>query len=235
MMWWSISPFAADDADLDEDTLKLVDARPEDVPGRHRARARRHQGVARRRLAHGLRHRGPRLATRTVEVLGGEGIAARFVPDLAEIAPSVVHVSCGAIDQGFVDPALKLAVFTETDLTGQRSATKDLGRMPARQEDDGLKRLHPKTVIKPTAHQILVPRPTTGRIGGKPVVGRELLSWTRGVPHDDPGFVARVRCTSAPPGFRRGRRVRTEGGGHGRRRDDQRVRSLPGALRPGRR
>lgn len=41
-----------------------------------------------------------------------------------------------------------------------------------------LKRLHPRTVIKPTAHQILVPRPTAGRIGGKPVVGRELLSWT---------------------------------------------------------
>jgi transcription-repair coupling factor (superfamily II helicase) len=41
-----------------------------------------------------------------------------------------------------------------------------------------LKRLYPKTVIKPAAHQILVPRPTAGRIGGKPVVGRELLSWT---------------------------------------------------------
>lgn len=41
-----------------------------------------------------------------------------------------------------------------------------------------LKRLHPKTVIKQAAHQILVPRPTAGRIGGKPVVGRELLSWT---------------------------------------------------------
>ncbi|MET4922002.1 transcription-repair coupling factor [Streptomyces sp. PSRA5] len=41
-----------------------------------------------------------------------------------------------------------------------------------------LKRLHPRTVIKPTAHQIMVPRPTSGKIGGKPVVGRELLSWT---------------------------------------------------------
>lgn len=41
-----------------------------------------------------------------------------------------------------------------------------------------LKRLHPKTIIKPALHQILVPRPTAGRIGGKPVVGRELLAWT---------------------------------------------------------
>lgn len=41
-----------------------------------------------------------------------------------------------------------------------------------------LKRLYPRTVIKATARQILVPRPTAGKIGGKPVVGRELLSWT---------------------------------------------------------
>ena len=43
-----------------------------------------------------------------------------------------MQVACGAIDYGFIDPALKLAVLTETDLTGQRTATKDLGRMPAR-------------------------------------------------------------------------------------------------------
>ena len=41
-----------------------------------------------------------------------------------------------------------------------------------------LKRLYPRTVIKPAVHQILVPRPTAGKIGGKPVVGRELLAWT---------------------------------------------------------
>jgi transcription-repair coupling factor (superfamily II helicase) len=40
-----------------------------------------------------------------------------------------------------------------------------------------LNRLYPRTVIKANTHQILVPRPTTGKIGGKPVVGRELLSW----------------------------------------------------------
>jgi transcription-repair coupling factor (superfamily II helicase) len=41
-----------------------------------------------------------------------------------------------------------------------------------------LKRLYPGTVIKPTAHQILVPRPKTAKVGGKPLVGRELLGWT---------------------------------------------------------
>ena len=40
-----------------------------------------------------------------------------------------------------------------------------------------LKRLHPRAVVKPAVKQVLVPRPTTARIGGKPVVGRELLAW----------------------------------------------------------
>ncbi|MGW8888329.1 transcription-repair coupling factor [Streptomyces sp. NPDC055749] len=131
MMWWSVSPFAADD-ELDEDTLKLRMHAPESYRG-DTARA---LADTKGWLADGWRTvyvtegQGP--ASRTVEVLGGEGIAARLDQDLAEISPSVVHVSCGAIDHGFVDPALKLAVLTETDLTGQRTATKDLGRMPAR-------------------------------------------------------------------------------------------------------
>jgi transcription-repair coupling factor (superfamily II helicase) len=41
-----------------------------------------------------------------------------------------------------------------------------------------LKRLYPGTVIKPTVHQVLVPRPKTAKVGGKPLVGRELLGWT---------------------------------------------------------
>ncbi|WP_328910590.1 transcription-repair coupling factor [Streptomyces sp. NBC_00234] len=131
MMWWSVSPFAADH-ELDEDTLKLRMRAPETYRG-DTARA---LADTKGWLADGWRTvyvtegQGP--ASRTVEVLGGEGIAARLDQDLAEISPSVVHVSCGAIDQGFVDPELKLAVLTETDLTGQRTATKDLGRMPAR-------------------------------------------------------------------------------------------------------
>lgn len=128
MMWWSVSPFAAD-AELDEDTLKLTMHAPESYRG-DTARA---LADTKGWLAEGWRTvyvtEGQGLAARTVEVLGGEGIPARLDADLAEISPSVVHVSCGAIDHGFVDPALKLAVLTETDLTGQRTATKDLGRM----------------------------------------------------------------------------------------------------------
>ncbi|GGT98364.1 transcription-repair coupling factor [Streptomyces violascens] len=132
MMWWSVSPFAADEADSDPDTLKLGMHAPETYRGdTQRALADTKQWLADGwRTVYVTEGHGP--ASRTVEVLGGEGIAARLAVDLAELTPSVVQVACGAIDYGFIDPALKLAVLTETDLTGQRTATKDLGRMPAR-------------------------------------------------------------------------------------------------------
>ncbi|HEX5568446.1 MAG TPA: hypothetical protein VFY14_16235, partial [Streptomyces sp.] len=40
-----------------------------------------------------------------------------------------------------------------------------------------LKRLYPRSVLKAATRQLLVPRPATARIGGRPVVGRELLTW----------------------------------------------------------
>ena len=131
MMWWSVSPFAADE-ELDSDTLKLGMHAPETYRG-DTARA---LADTKGWLADGWRTvfvtegHGP--AARTVEVLGGEGIAARLDPDLGEITPSVVHVSCGCIDHGFVDPALGLAVLTETDLTGQKASGREGARMPAR-------------------------------------------------------------------------------------------------------
>ncbi|MFD3511790.1 transcription-repair coupling factor [Streptomyces sp. NPDC058657] len=132
MMWWSVSPFAADDADLEEDTLKLGMHAPEMYRGDTAKALADTKGW----LADGWRTvfvtegHGP--AARTVEVLSGEGIAARLDADLATLSPNVVHVACGVLDHGFVDQALQLAVLTETDLTGQRTAAKELGRMPAR-------------------------------------------------------------------------------------------------------
>ncbi|MEU8481803.1 transcription-repair coupling factor [Streptomyces sp. NPDC048641] len=131
MMWWSVSPFAADEA-LGSDTLKLGMHAPESYRG-DTARA---LADTKGWLADGWRAvyvteaHGP--AARTVEVLGGEGVPARLDQDLTELTPSVVQVACGSIDYGFVDPALKLAVLTETDLTGQKAAGKDGQRMPAR-------------------------------------------------------------------------------------------------------
>ncbi len=42
-----------------------------------------------------------------------------------------------------------------------------------------LKRLYPGTVLKPALRTVLVPFPTTARIGGKPLHGREVLTWCR--------------------------------------------------------
>ncbi|MFF0111089.1 transcription-repair coupling factor [Streptomyces prasinus] len=147
-MWWSVSPFAADGTFASDDdggaggsdTLKLGMHAPESYRG-DTARA---LADTKGWLADGWRTvfvtegHGP--AARTVEVLGGEGIPARLAGtggkpgtgDLGEIAPSLVHVACGCIDHGFVDPVLRLAVLTETDLTGQKASGREGARMPAR-------------------------------------------------------------------------------------------------------
>ena len=44
-----------------------------------------------------------------------------------------------------------------------------------------VQRLYPRTVVKPTARTILVPRPRTARVGGQPLRDTELLAWCRAV------------------------------------------------------
>ncbi|GAA4862264.1 transcription-repair coupling factor [Kitasatospora terrestris] len=140
--WWSVSPFATSDSsvsemlEFDADTLTL---------GMHAVEA--YRGDTARAIADAKERlnadwrvvmvtegHGP--ASRLAEVLGNEGIPARLVADLAD-APTrdVVHVSCGSIEHGFVDETLKLTVITETDLSGQRSSTKDMRRMPSRRRN----------------------------------------------------------------------------------------------------
>ncbi|MGW0603306.1 transcription-repair coupling factor [Streptomyces sp. NPDC002640] len=135
MLWWSVSPFGADDISdefSDGDTLKLGMR----APDTYRGDTARALADAKGWVADGWRTvfltegHGP--AARITEVLGGEGVPARLDKDLTELTPSLVHVSCGGIEYGLVDPALKLAVITETDLSGQRTATRDGAKMPAR-------------------------------------------------------------------------------------------------------
>ncbi|MFG2906351.1 transcription-repair coupling factor [Kitasatospora sp. NPDC048286] len=140
--WWSVSPFATSQSsvdgilEFDANTLTL---------GMHAVEAYRGDTAraiadAKERLAADWRvvmvteGHGP--ASRLAEVLGNEGIPARLVADLTE-APTrdVVHVSCGSIEHGFVDENLKLTVITETDLSGQKSSTKDMRRMPSRRRN----------------------------------------------------------------------------------------------------
>ncbi|MEV7778942.1 transcription-repair coupling factor [Kitasatospora sp. NPDC088351] len=140
--WWSVSPFATSESSVD--SVLEFDANTLTL-GMHAVEAYRGDTAraiadAKERLAADWRvvmvteGHGP--ASRLAEVLGNEGIPARLVADLAE-APTrdVVHVSCGSIEHGFVDEALKLTVITETDLSGQKSSTKDMRRMPSRRRN----------------------------------------------------------------------------------------------------
>ncbi|TNY37210.1 transcription-repair coupling factor [Thermomonospora catenispora] len=71
-------------------------------------------------------------AERLAEVLREEGLGARLsdLPEPPE--PAVAHVATGRLGSGFVWESVKLAVLTETDLTGQRASTRDMRRMPSR-------------------------------------------------------------------------------------------------------
>ena len=44
-----------------------------------------------------------------------------------------------------------------------------------------LQRLYPRSVVKQTVGTVLVPRPTTARIGGQPLRDEALLDWARGL------------------------------------------------------
>ncbi|MBV9484451.1 MAG: DEAD/DEAH box helicase, partial [Frankiaceae bacterium] len=131
--WWTIGPFLVDE----ESDAAAVTSSAHEVES-YRGDVSRAFGDVRRWLHEGWRvvlvteGHGP--AERLVEVLRGEEIAARLDPNLldGDIEPGVVHVTTGGICDGFTSDRLKLAVLTEADLTGARSASKDLSRMPSR-------------------------------------------------------------------------------------------------------
>jgi transcription-repair coupling factor (superfamily II helicase) len=75
-------------------------------------------------------------AKRLVEVLAGADVPARLVGSLdGAPAASVVQVTTAAVEHGFVADDLRVALLTEQDLVGQRSATKDMRRLPSRRRN----------------------------------------------------------------------------------------------------
>ena len=110
----------------------LMEAAP--VPG-YRGDTARALADVRQWLADGWRvvlvteGNGP--AQRLAETLRGEEIGARLGDLDQPPEASVPYVSTGLIGQGFTWPSVRLAVLTEEDLAGQRTASKDM-RMPTR-------------------------------------------------------------------------------------------------------
>ncbi len=79
---------------------------------------------------------GPGPAKRLVEVLAGADVPARLVGTLdGPPQASVVHVTTAALEHGFLAEDLRLALLTEADIAGQRSATKDMRRLPSRRRN----------------------------------------------------------------------------------------------------
>ncbi len=77
---------------------------------------------------------GPGPGRRIASILNDANVPARLVEGIpTEPAPGLVHITTGGAGRGFVAPALRLAVLTETDLTGRvGSTTRDMRRMPSR-------------------------------------------------------------------------------------------------------
>src|SRR5215472_16252595 len=140
--WWTISPFTAvseasqdggPGAESGEDGSFSLRAEP--ATAYHGDIARAIADVRgwlgdRWRVALVTAGHGP--AKRLAELLRGENLAAR-ASDLDDPPePSVAVVATGELASGFVWPAIKLAVLTEADLSGQRAGTTDRSRMPSR-------------------------------------------------------------------------------------------------------
>lgn len=89
-------------------------------------------------------HPGHGPAQRMVEALAEAEVPARLVEpvstgsttgggeDLWQVG--IVTVTCGALTQGFVDETHRLVLLTGEDVSGQRTSTRDMRKMPARRK-----------------------------------------------------------------------------------------------------
>lgn len=144
--WWSVSPFGIDTTDAPTDA-PTPDAQTVGVPGlvlpTHPADAYRGdlqkavddiRGWVLEGLDVVVVHAGHGPAQRFVELLGENDVAARLVEDGEGAGPGVVTVTCGHVVNGLVDDEAKVALVTGDDLSGQKTSTRDMRRMPARRK-----------------------------------------------------------------------------------------------------
>ena len=133
--WWGLTSLSVEMPDDDAPSRSTVAARDVepyrgDIP---RAladlRALTHDGW---RLLITTQGAGP--ARRMVEQLTDADVPARLVEDvLEEPTSSVVLVATAAVPRGFVATGLKLAVVTESDITGRAgTSTRDMRTMPSK-------------------------------------------------------------------------------------------------------
>jgi transcription-repair coupling factor (superfamily II helicase) len=138
--WWTTTPFEAPDSLEQPGDAEAATGggsfgiKAAALPG-YRGDTGRALADVREWLASGWRvalvTEGAGPAQRLTEMLRGEGLGARLGDLDTAPEPGVPCVSTGCLTQGFTWEPVRLAVLTEADLVGQKSASKDL-RMPAR-------------------------------------------------------------------------------------------------------
>lgn len=131
--WWSASAFVAD-----EDTSDTLVVAAQAAPI-YRGDAERALVDIRAALAASQRvvvvAAGHGSAERLVESFGSHDISARLVSAVpVPLNPHTAFVVQGNLEHGFLMPEARLIVVTEDDISGQRSSTKDMRRMPARRK-----------------------------------------------------------------------------------------------------
>jgi transcription-repair coupling factor (superfamily II helicase) len=145
--WWTLSPFTldADAVDPDSEQVRGEDATTLVVGAReverYRGEVARAIDDVRRlqqdgwRLVLATEGHGP--AQRMTEQLRAADVPARLVPALGEEPEGgVVLVTPAQVGPGFVAEDLRLAVFSESDLTGRAgSSTRDMRKMPSRRRN----------------------------------------------------------------------------------------------------
>jgi transcription-repair coupling factor (superfamily II helicase) len=140
--WWSVSPFG-----IDSDDAPVPDGQTAGVPSQTLPTrpAEAYRGDLEQAVSDiggwvgdGLDvvvvHAGHGPAQRFVELLGEHDIAARLVEQGGTAGAGVVTVTCGHVVHGLVDDQAKVAVVTGDDLSGQKTSTRDMRRMPTRRK-----------------------------------------------------------------------------------------------------
>ncbi|CAN5427066.1 transcription-repair coupling factor [soil metagenome] len=141
MPWWTISPFTTDAELLDASGIggTAVTSSLEAAPV-YRGDTDVVLADLARWVGDGWRialvFEGKGTAERGVERIAGADIGVRLVSGIDDLPAGLVTVGCGQLESGLVSTKLKLAILTESDLTGQRgSTTLDRSRMPSRRRN----------------------------------------------------------------------------------------------------
>jgi transcription-repair coupling factor (superfamily II helicase) len=135
--WWTVTPFSSEE-ELEDDTRVVAARESERYRGDIEAALGDVRGWRRDGWRVVLLTEGHGPAERLVEVLRDADIPGRLADAGIDAVPEAgsVTVACGSLASGFVSPLLRLAVLTETDLSGQRGAsTRDMRRMPSRRRN----------------------------------------------------------------------------------------------------